>query len=368
MNLNEKFDLFLSYNWGIKENVRQLYQKFTTNHNLKVWIDDEQLDNAGLYEQICEGIKNSKCFVCCITKKYTESANCQREISYATNINKPLIVLMFEDLAIADISGSVGFIITPLLRFNLFNDMHTIPYGDWGSNMNSAIKAIESKVKVNESDSKTNDFSLDSINKSFSSSNIMSNNPPASMSVSNPIELETIVMHFNDGVYEGQAKNGNREGRGLFKYYNGMTYDGEWKNGLQHGIGKETFPSNDSYRGEFKNGRKNGKGVYTFSNGDLQKGVWRDNQISGVAKYYYKNGDKFEGEHLNGVRNGKGVYTYKNGEKRESNWVNGVEYSSQSPPIGAVYYTQPYMSNNMSNQAVSNGLTKITKRVGEFFK
>ena len=363
MNPNEKFDLFLSYNWGIKEYVRQLYQKFTTNHNLKVWIDDEQLDNAGLYEQICEGIKNSKCFVCCITKKYTESANCQREISYASNINKPLIVLMFENLAIADISGSIGFIITPLLRFNIFNDMHTIPYGEWGSNMNSAIKAIESKVKVNEPDLKNPNSSLDLIHKSFSSLDIASNNSPAQ--VSNGIELETIVMHFNDGVYEGQGINGNREGKGLFKYYNGMTYEGEWKNGLQHGIGKETFPTNDSYKGEFKNGRKNGKGVYTFANGDLQKGVWKDNQISGVAKYYYKNGDKFEGEHLNGVRNGKGVYTYKNGEKRESNWVNGIEYSTQSAQIGAIYYTQPYMS----NQAPSNGgLSKLSKLVGDYFK
>ena len=137
---NGLFDIFISYNWDSKDKVKLLYNTLSNEYNLKVWLDDNQLDNNALYDQLVNGIKNSKIFLCCITKKYSESFNCIREINYASELRKPFIVLMFEELLINEI-GSVGFIITPLLRFNCFNDK-TMLYNWSGPIFESMLKSL----------------------------------------------------------------------------------------------------------------------------------------------------------------------------------------------------------------------------------
>ena len=47
-------------------------------------------------------------------------------------------------------------------------------------------------------------------------------------------------MRYTDGVYEGEWKNDNREGKGKFTWaeekWRGNVYEGEWKNDIRHGI------------------------------------------------------------------------------------------------------------------------------------
>ena len=97
MSSNKQFDydIFLSYNWDHKPYVQKLYDKLC-NLNLKVWIDDKELDHTSLTAQLANGIKNSLVFMCCITKKYSESKNCREEFFFAISENKPTIILMFE--------------------------------------------------------------------------------------------------------------------------------------------------------------------------------------------------------------------------------------------------------------------------------
>lgn len=116
---NDTFDIFLSYNWDSKDVVRDLYDKLTANFGYRVWIDDKQLDSGMLYEQLCQGIKNSKCVICCVSEKYAESDNCIKEITFAQMCKKPLIIIMLERLNVSEI-GCVGFIIASLTRFNFY--------------------------------------------------------------------------------------------------------------------------------------------------------------------------------------------------------------------------------------------------------
>lgn len=45
-------------------------------------------------------------------------------------------------------------------------------------------------------------------------------------------------MKYNDGsTYDGEWKDGKRNGQGVMKYPSGQQYDGEWKNGKKHGRG-----------------------------------------------------------------------------------------------------------------------------------
>lgn len=67
----------------------------------------------------CLGIRNSKAFICCVTKSYYDSENCKREVEYAVTLKKPMVVLMFERLEIESLGG-LGFIINPLVRINCY--------------------------------------------------------------------------------------------------------------------------------------------------------------------------------------------------------------------------------------------------------
>ena len=115
------YDIFISYNSEIKDKVIRLYRKLTQKHKLRVWLDQYEIGSSRYSEELSHAILNSKIFLCCITKKYTESENCKDEICYAKNLKKKMIVLMFERLTISDLGG-VGFIICPLVRSNCYKD------------------------------------------------------------------------------------------------------------------------------------------------------------------------------------------------------------------------------------------------------
>ena len=117
------FDVFISYNWGIKRQVRQLYE-ILKSLNYKVWLDEREL-NAGsnaLTAELATAINNSKVFLSCITADYCKSYNCNREIEYASAKKKQIIALMVErvdtttideiEVTGRDQTSGIGFIIT----------------------------------------------------------------------------------------------------------------------------------------------------------------------------------------------------------------------------------------------------------------
>ncbi len=98
------YDVFISYNWGIKTQVRQLC-KVLKSLNYKVWMDETDL-NAGsspLTAELATAIKNSKVVLSCITTDYCKSFNCNREIEYASAKKKQMITLMVENIDTATI-------------------------------------------------------------------------------------------------------------------------------------------------------------------------------------------------------------------------------------------------------------------------
>jgi len=98
MDKNESFDILISYNWGIKEDVIKLEENLKKK-NYSVWRDDYELKaGENLDSRLVEAITHSKLIVCCITQDYCMSKNCNLEFYYATSINKPLVCLMIQDI------------------------------------------------------------------------------------------------------------------------------------------------------------------------------------------------------------------------------------------------------------------------------
>ncbi len=117
------FDVIISYNWGIKAQVKKLYV-ILTSLNYKVWMDEREL-NAGsspLTAELATAIKNSKVILSCITKDYCKSYNCNLEVEYASAKKKQMVVLMIEEIDPTSIdeiivngrnqTSGIGFIIT----------------------------------------------------------------------------------------------------------------------------------------------------------------------------------------------------------------------------------------------------------------
>ncbi len=59
---------------------------------------------------------------------------------------------------------------------------------------------------------------------------------------------------------------------------------------------KDTFSSVEKYEGQYKDGKRNGHGIYTWSDGTIYEGQFVDNKMSGHGTYMWPDGEQFEGQ------------------------------------------------------------------------
>lgn len=94
--VNEKFDAFLTHNWGEKgENHVRVSEinAFLKRNSIKTWFDEERLRDGSLSEAMSTGIDHSMCIIVFITKAYMDKVdgksqagandNCKLEFTYA---------------------------------------------------------------------------------------------------------------------------------------------------------------------------------------------------------------------------------------------------------------------------------------------
>ena len=124
--------------------------------------------------------------------------------------------------------------------------------------------------------------------------------------------------NFENAVYEGYFKNGEKEGRGKMTFWDNAIYEGDCTNGLRNGKGKYTYIDGAVYDGDWVNSERTGKGVFIWG-----KGKWE--------------GESYEGDLVNGYRTGYGKYTKKDGTIQEGKWLNnvfqGVELASSNTQV-----------------------------------
>ena len=93
------------------------------------------------------------------------------------------------------------------------------------------------------------------------------------------------MKYANGTVYEGEFKDGLREGFGRMEYPNLDFYEGEWREGLPHGQGKYYYRSCDSTAsGEFVYGRIT-TGELLLRDGSKWVGGFRLNQPFGEGRW-----------------------------------------------------------------------------------
>lgn len=147
--ISKSIDLYFSYNLKSTEIVKALYNILYFDHNFNIYMNAIQ-SNKSNQEQIDTYLSDSKCILCFITKKYSETDNCKNEIIYARNNKIPIIVLMLEKISTKDL-GEVGSIASLLTRLYFYDkiEKETDFAKIWqGDTFDSLIKSIRKIIPI----------------------------------------------------------------------------------------------------------------------------------------------------------------------------------------------------------------------------
>ena len=78
--------MFISYQWGHQEEVK-LLKKHLEMAGFPAWFDIGQMGGGDkLFGKIDQGIRAAKVVICCVSNKYAESANCNREVCVCVSL------------------------------------------------------------------------------------------------------------------------------------------------------------------------------------------------------------------------------------------------------------------------------------------
>ncbi|XP_052830315.1 uncharacterized protein LOC106875913 [Octopus bimaculoides] len=163
--------VFISYQWDSQDAVKALWDRLE-RAGISCWMDIGQMGGGDqLYNKIEQGIRNCKIILACVTPKYVISHLCNRELSLADGLRKPILPVMFESIVWPP-PGGMALIFSNLV----YIDMNGIGgHGSSGMTADLADKYKEiihriSHYFINDENSKSTTES-----KSFVPSSVKSN-------------------------------------------------------------------------------------------------------------------------------------------------------------------------------------------------
>ncbi|MBN8548598.1 MAG: hypothetical protein J0M12_04710 [Deltaproteobacteria bacterium] len=170
-------------------------------------------------------------------------------------------------------------------------------------------------------------------------------------------------MAYSDGgVYEGNFKEGYRDGQGTYVWPNKTKYVGTWERGDQNGQGIfYDAEGKESFNGTWNHGQqiamvKDAKGQM------IATGCVSGNCQEGYGTYVYADGDKYEGGFKGGTRSGMGTFSWGSGIKYVGAWEAGNQngQGTQYNPDGSVSYSGQWQ-NGKQVAANANGASAESK-------
>ena len=112
--------------------------------------------------------------------------------------------------------------------------------------------------------------------------------------------------------YIGNWRDFQAHGIGSYNKKGVISYNGWWKKDRQHGFGIERWPKLE-YIGEYYKGNKEGYGILTINDG-IYEGQMKDGNINGIGCFTFKDKRKYEGEFVNNKIEGYGILTWPDGK------------------------------------------------------
>jgi S1-C subfamily serine protease/antitoxin component YwqK of YwqJK toxin-antitoxin module len=158
--------------------------------------------------------------------------------------------------------------------------------------------------------------------------------------------------YYSDGVtmkWEGSCVNGKANGHGKLTKYK----DGKYES---------------TYEGEFKNGIREGKGKFSHVDGTILECNFKYGQALGYGKYDLGEGNYYEGDIVNYRQHGNGTLKKANGSKFEGFFVSDRMYTGKYTNYdGKITFIQQYYPVEKINEKLSGYKPEIGVRVTEYF-
>ncbi|ELT93160.1 hypothetical protein CAPTEDRAFT_72501, partial [Capitella teleta] len=91
--------IFISYQWGFQQEVKML-KNHLEQSGYKAWMDVGQMGGGDkLYAKIDQGIRAAQVVISCVSEKYAQSPNCNKEVNLSVTLGKPIIPLLMEKMS-----------------------------------------------------------------------------------------------------------------------------------------------------------------------------------------------------------------------------------------------------------------------------
>lgn len=151
-----------------------------------------------------------------------------------------------------------------------------------------------------------------------------------------------------------------------------MKWEGSCIDGKANGYGKLTKHKDgeyeSTYEGEFKNGIREGKGKFSHVSKTVLECDFINGQAIGIGTYDLGDGNKYIGEIVNYREHGKGTYYKANGAKFEGFFVSDIMYTGKYTDYdGKVTYREKYYPVEKITEKKSGYKPEIGVRVTEYF-
>jgi len=138
-----------------------------------------------------------------------------------------------------------------------------------------------------------------------------------------------------------------------------MKWEGSCIDGKANGYGILTRYKKGEYQstfeGEFKNGIREGEGKFSHKDGSFSEGIFVSGQMTGKGSSKEISGQKYIGDFINYIKHGFGIVEFSNGSKFEGFFVSDRMYTGKYTNYdGKISYKQKYYPVEKINEKSSD--------------
>ena len=174
-----------------------------------------------------------------------------------------------------------------------------------------------------------NQENVDKVENSVDNSEVPTKRPDIIVAAPTNVENTGEIVK-KGGCFEGDCSNG------FGKMINPKTeekYEGEWRNGKRDGRGVEFYTDGEKkYVGNFKNGKYEGNGTYFYKNGDKYVGKYKNGFMNDEKGYFiFNNNIRLVARVENNIKHGKAMRIYPDGRREDTFFVNDIERKGYIP-------------------------------------
>lgn len=174
-----------------------------------------------------------------------------------------------------------------------------------------------------------NQGNVDKVGNSVENSEVPTKRPDIIVAAPTNVENTGEIVK-KGGCFEGDCSNG------FGKMINPKTeekYEGEWRNGKRDGRGVEFYTDGEKkYVGNFKNGKYEGNGTYFYKNGDKYVGKYKNGFMNDEKGYFiFNNNIRLVARVENNIKHGKAMRIYPDGKREDTFFVNDIERKGYIP-------------------------------------